>query len=324
MTKNEITSGECIALLFLALMADMVIRAQGQTIGTAAQGMIIGQLVSTILLLLSGVFYAESFANTQVLAAFAVCIFSVSAGNVLLKTEEFCRFTNAEPLPQNIVLLLILGAALFSSGNLSTLGRTAQLTCWIFIVSICFLVFLNLNQTKLTNLQFSYSVTVGFWSTVQFPPELLLWPLLYRQVKHLSVFTKASLLAAILSVALFLVAELTLGMGAQTQPQVMHTLARIGGVSVFKRLDALHAGAWILAMIAKLSFLLYGIRKIFEIFIPKTQKKIWPVLIAVFIGTSISSLISPIWRQPVISIAVLTYGVIMLVMVKTGGRRRAF
>ncbi len=323
MTKAEITSRECIALLFLALMADTVIRTQGQTVGTGAQGMIVGQVISTILLMVVAAFYAESLMYTRLLVAFALCIFSVSAGNVLLKTEEFCRFTSAEPLPQNIILLLLLSAALFSSGNLGTLGRTAQLTCWIFVFSICFLIALNLDLAKLTNLQFSYSVSVGFWSTVQFPAELLLWPLLYREVKQLSVFTKASFYAAILSIALILTAELTLGLSAQSQPQLMHTLARIGGISVFKRLDALHTGAWVLAMIAKLSFLLYGIRKMIAVLMPNLSKKIWPVIVVAFMGMLLSSIIAPVWRQPVVSIAVLIYGAFVIITIKMGGRRHA-
>lgn len=42
--------------------------------------------------------------------------------------------------------------------------------------------------------------------------------------------------------------------------QPMHTLARLGGLSVFKRFDALHVGIWLLVLLLRQAFLLYGTR----------------------------------------------------------------
>ena len=52
---------------------------------------------------------------------------------------------------------------------------------------------------------------------------------------------------------LALLGEMTLGAAYTSETQPVYTIARLGGLSVFRRLDALHVGVWLLLFLIKIS-----------------------------------------------------------------------
>ena len=70
------------------------------------------------------------------------------------------------------------------------------------------------------------------------------------------VFLANSLLA--------LLGEMTLGVAYAEESQPVYTIARLGGLSVFRRLDALHVGVWLLLFLIKISLYFAGFIKLWQ------------------------------------------------------------
>ncbi len=62
---------------------------------------------------------------------------------------------------------------------------------------------------------------------------------------------KTLALLCVFYIGLTFCSEAVLGMKAQLQQQTIHTLSRLGSISVFRRLDALHIAAWMLAELCR-------------------------------------------------------------------------
>ena len=71
-----------------------------------------------------------------------------------------------------------------------------------------------------------------------------------------AIFLANSLLA--------LLGETTLGTAYTSESQPVYTIARLGGLSVFRRLDALHVGVWLLLFLIKISLYFAGFIKLWQ------------------------------------------------------------
>ena len=109
------------------------------------------------------------------------------------------------------------------------------------------------------------------------------------------------LLAMVLSVA----AELVLGSQAQMQNQTVHALSRLGGISVFHRLDALHTAAWLAAIFAKACAFALAARMAAEGLLPRekrAQASGW-ALAALLVGVLAAAAVSDRWQSRIESAA---------------------
>ena len=87
------------------------------------------------------------------------------------------------------------------------------------------------------------------------PPELPLFCLLslHANREKRRPLLKTLALLCVFYIGLTFCSEAVLGMKAQLQQQTIHTLSRLGSISVFRRLDALHIAAWMLAELCKVA-----------------------------------------------------------------------
>ncbi len=95
------------------------------------------------------------------------------------------------------------------------------------------------------------------------PPELLLFFLLRPYV---DAAEKTPVYRTIAMLCLFYIA-------LSFCAQAVHTLSRLGSLSVFRRLDALHTAAWMLAELCKLSALACGVQSAVLRILPKRLQK---------------------------------------------------
>ncbi len=91
-----------------------------------------------------------------------------------------------------------------------------------------------------------------------------------------AIFLANSLLA--------LLGEMTLGTAYTSESQPVYTIARLGGLSVFRRLDALHVGVWLLLFLIKISLYFAGFIKLWQSIKPcKGHCPYWAALAAVMV-----------------------------------------
>ena len=116
------------------------------------------------------------------------------------------------------------------------------------------------------------------------PPELLLLPFLCP--KGGSGKGAAKIIGAIFlaNSLLALLGEMTLGTAYTSESQPVYTIARLGGLSVFRRLDALHVGVWLLLFLIKISLYFAGFIKLWQSIKPcKGHCPYWVALAAVMV-----------------------------------------
>lgn len=271
---------QMVPLLFVCLAVHAVVRPFATPDSTPAQAVVWGQIISAaaVCALLSAFFHRVDDMSLQLLRAggvpqakavlflFAAAV-SLAGGASLVTTEQFYRYVSDEPTLSLITAALVLLAASCAAGRGAlTLTRTGGIVCALFLMSAILLAASSFHSARLENLVYSQAVAeqavrrVAFGTL--FPAELLCFLLMKIPMRRGG---SRSICLSIAGAALFfsaaaVLAELVLGDRAGTMMQPLHTLARLGGLSVFKRFDALHVGVWLLALLLKQAFLLCGAR----------------------------------------------------------------
>lgn len=126
----------------------------------------------------------------------------------------------------------------------------------------------------------------------------------------------------VLFCGLCILSELVLGSAGAAQFQAAHTLARLGGLSVFRRFDALHTGIWMLAMLVKLALMIFGVKQALGRLAPqkfKAERGI-PAVFAVLAGACVAAAV-PAAARGSISTAITAVGFAALLL--AGVRRHA-
>ena len=149
---------------------------------------------------------------------------------------------------------------------LKRLSRTAQVIFWLFAASLFLLLVSNTGGMRITNLngRQSRGKTVspvlfrGFLSA-----EWILFLMMEPGGTAQRLKSAGGILVKVFFVfcGLCILSELVLGSVGAAQLQAAHTLARLGGLSVFRRFDALHTGIWMLVMLAKLALMIFGAKQ---------------------------------------------------------------
>lgn len=176
----------------------------------------------------------------------------------VIQGERFYNYVMQQQLPALLFLILVFSAAYYGAfAGVQALGRAAWPVLTLAAVSVLALGWSVAGQMQFSHLQTPETdiKTLAGLAVTRFylPPELILLPFLSRRggsgrgaAKMIgAVFLADSLLA--------LLGEMTLGAAYTSETQPVYTIARLGGLSVFRRLDALHVGVWLLLFLIKIS-----------------------------------------------------------------------
>lgn len=216
----------------------------------------------------------------------AFALFLCTGAAALYKAERFYRYTSDVPLLSAVTLGVLLAVALYALCNEArAFARTAGLLVWLFAVSLGLLLISNARGAQLTNLAQAEANVPLVWQTVlsraAVPAELVLYWILDSdapRARRFGVIARAVWLRCGLAAVVAVGSELVLGTGGQNHVQALHTLARIGGISVFKRLDAFHAAVWLLLLLLRAVWLLYGVKIALLRLLPQKYHAYTPLL----------------------------------------------
>lgn len=191
-------------------------------------------------------------------------LLAVAAGDTIATTFRFLRSASDWQLSFLVFLLITLAVAVYASKlGVFSIARTAEVVLVLLIFSVVLIILSTLGRADLQNLKVSvdpagevlHAALRGF----SVSPSLFAWFVLVSQSgpQKQGLFFRV-LLAVFCSYVVFtLVGELVLGGFALGQSQPFYTLARIGNLSVFRRLDSLHSFVWALVLVQKLAVLFY-------------------------------------------------------------------
>ena len=269
------------------------------------------------------------------LALFLMAVsFSVGAGRSLEQTETFYRYVSTEGLALSVFILLALAVCLYAVKiGLESLLRTGSLLFVLLSFSVLLLITGNAPAMQLEHLQIPQkpvkdileSCVKGFHLT----PELLLLGLYAHTaapVKSEGVLARVLIAAMTVDVSLACITELVLGAFGAMQIQPLHTLARIGGISVFRRIDAIHFAIWLLISLFRTALLCAGLATVVRPLLPvRFREKVWPMILPVLLGCRISYL-WPIgkllWLQTITVMASAFTVTVLLKLSKKKGESR--
>ena len=291
MKRDPIDVKGLAAILFLILAVDLVIRPFSQTTGQSAQHYIPAALLDSALVLALTLPLAfvmtppvrEALVGRQGRGLWTLpflLLFAFAGGGAVVRGELFLRYVSDEPVSRLVVYTLMLALAFYAMRcGLETLARVCGVLLWIFGISLVLLLWANAGAMQIQNLSIEpFSVREvlrtalrGFSMPAQIP--LFFWFSLCATGRLEKPYARSVLLTVLTAVILSAAAELVLGMQAQTQNQTIHALSRLGRLSVFQRLDALHIAAWMMAEFAKVCAYGLGVRMAAESLLPERQRE---------------------------------------------------
>lgn len=308
-------------LLLLTTAADFLIRPFAQSANlTVQQGIAAAALNTAVICLLLWPlcrWKLHTLKGRPFLAAALFVLFALAGGEAMVRTESFLRYVSDEPLPHLTVYLLALAVTFYAvrSGP-EAVARACGVLLWALGGSLILLIVANLHGMRLENLQlaaFSWGqLAKNAASGLVLPAQIPLFFFLTQKESGQKAknFTVTLWLLYGLYVVLALCAELVLGGQAQAQSQLPHTLARLGSISVFKRLDTLHLAIWLPAELLKICAFAIGLRGVVETVWPqllRAHASAW-ALAAVAAGTVVVGMMQHeqfLWLQTAAGAAIL-------------------
>ena len=289
--KSTVSAKQLCILLFLALSVEMAVRSFAVSGMPPAQkaipAAILNAVLACLLLILplrlqrggTGEAWRGNAAGTKLLSFFSALLLAAGGAAAAIRAEEFFRYGCDEPLPHLLVYTVFLLAVFYALRcGMESLVRAVGIAAGIFLASMLLMLISNLGGMRLFNLAAEPFDLAGILQTATqgftLPPELLLFFLLRPHVdsaEQVPVYRTVAALC-LFYIALSFCAQAVLGPSAETQTQTIHTLSRLGSLSVFRRLDALHTAAWMLAELCKLSALACGVQSAVSRCLPKTLR----------------------------------------------------
>ena len=181
----------------------------------------------------------------------------------VIQGERFYNYVMQQQLPALLFLILVFGAAYYGAfAGVQALGRAAWPVLALAVASVLALGWSVAGQMQFSHLQTpdsSVGMLAGLAATrFYLPPELILLPFLSRRGGSGRGATKMIGVVFLADSLLALLGEMTLGAAYTSETQPVYTIARLGGLSVFRRLDALHVGVWLLLFLIKISLYFAG------------------------------------------------------------------
>lgn len=280
--RLTIAPAQLAAVMGAALLADTFLQPFGRRapLLTAQHGILcaVGQMTAFALLLWLIRNGAGRAMNNRLFCILLSAAMLLSAALEIIQGERFYSQSMHTGLPVELFLVLLFLAVFYGVySGVNALTRTACAVLAITVLSMGLLLLSVLPQLRLVNLQPAPlhvdELARNFARQFYLAPELVLWAILWQtnpsqKTKQRSTAVFLWLFAA---QALFcLLGEMTLGPAYRQEEQPLFTIARLGGISVFRRLDALHACVWLLLFLVKIT--LY-----FSMFV-HTICRVFPVL----------------------------------------------
>lgn len=203
----------------------------------------------------------------------------LSAALEIVQGERFYSQSMRAGLPVGIFLALLFVAVFYGVySGLNALTRTAAAVLALTAVSVVLLMLSVLTQLRFVNLQPTAlngrELAQDFAGQIYLAPELVIWSILWKpdpspKHKHRPAVVFGWLFGA--QAFFCLLGEMTLGAAYQQEEQPLFTIARLGGISVFRRLDALHACVWMLLFLVKLTLYFWASTEALRHMIPALQ-----------------------------------------------------
>lgn len=264
-------SAVLLPLLLAAALTGSFIRPFGQPAGQpTAQSALLAALTAAPCLWALLSLYAGAAARRQRPAWFSLLLATVlllSAGMELVQCLRFYNHVLAEQLPVLCFLLLALGTAgCAASRSIRALDRAALLILALLGGSLVLLTVSVEPQMRTENLLYAVqpvqAFSHAFWLRAALLPEYLLLPLLGGPAGPGEARRGYAWLLGLsfgLEGLLTVLSEAVLGQAAARQSQPVYTIARLGGISVFRRLDAVHMAVWLLLFFLRVGLYLWAI-----------------------------------------------------------------
>ena len=288
---TTVSAKQLCTLVFLSLAVDMAVRPFTSGGSAGAQIAILAAVLNTavvsiLLLPVLGLLRREAFTTlkggvtfgSKALLTLSAVLFAAGGAAAMVRSEAFFRYVS-EPMPQLLVYGLFLLVVFYALRcGLESIVRVLGLAAGLFLLSMALMLVSNLGGMHLSNLTFQpfdfpevlRTAARGF----TLPPELPLFCLLslHANREKRRPLLKTLALLCVFYIGLTFCSEAVLGMKAQLQQQTIHTLSRLGSISVFRRLDALHIAAWMLAELCKVAALAYGVQSALTPLLPHSQR----------------------------------------------------
>ncbi len=276
--KEAVTSQLLGVLLFLSAAVDIAVRPFTAGSRAGAQVLIPAAAIDTALTVLlciplvrtvgSGGFSVLKSgvnAGSRVFLAAAAVLFTVGAAGAYLRMGEFVRYVSDGPIPQIVMIVVPALCVLYALRcGKAGLMRTFGIVNTVFLCSFALLLISNVQSMRFSHLSFEAfdpeRILSASGAGFTLAPELVLFCFFASKndTKAPKNLMRTLMLLSLFYMGVTFFTELVIGAKAQTQMQTVHTLSRLGSISVFRRMDALHSAVWVLAELCKISALCCG------------------------------------------------------------------
>ncbi len=340
MKDDAISRGQLLVCIYLTMTAEMLIRPYREPIQFPAQVLIpaagMNLLVIGLALRLgrrAGTIGCAQRAQSGVgrlAMLFCTAVLALSGGAALQDADGFLGFTGGRQFSFFLFLALAL-LLVFYAVRLGAEGfaRVGGVVLTLMLLSLGLVILSNLRDLRLQNLQILpqshekvvQALGIGFYAS----PALLAGVVLTEKTDRPAQMRWGKLLGGIFATyfVLTVVGEMTLGSFASVQRQPVYTLARIGGISVFRRLDSLHSSVWLMALLLGVVVQAAAAELLLRGALPAKWKKYTVLLTALLFGGAAlfvhQETEAALWRWLTVGTAV---GMLLLCAGRKGGEKR--
>ena len=211
-------------------------------------------------------------------AAFAAAL-AVSIAGQLYQVQRFYSDTTETDLSLFWYTVVVAAAVLYGvHAGLGGITRTANVFLWVSGAAAALLFVSVAGQLRVNNLQ----IEASYWPQVgrALPARLLLVPEFFLPAwlapdRRAGRRVTGAVLAgwALTSALLAVLGEAVLGAGYAEQSHPVYTIARLGGVSVFRRLDAVHVSVWMLLALLRLMLSGWALLRLVKELLPTARSR---------------------------------------------------
>lgn len=270
-TKPRIDRRELDICLFLSLVIDLIARPGAKPMQAGAQAAVWAAVINAALVVAvwtaleklcpADKWFLPRKNNLARLAAFV--LLCAAAGESITAAFRFLQSSAEWKLPFWLFLLLIgllavYGVQLGAEG----VARSGEVLAVMLAFSIFAILLSNWQNASAEQLTIRQDLALtslkAAASSFRLSPVLLSWAVLGQETQNgfKGGVQRAVFAAAAGFVLLTIAGEGVLGSFAAQHSQPVYTLARVGSLSVFRRIDSLHAFVWALVLVEKIVFLL--------------------------------------------------------------------
>lgn len=342
MPHKTLINGEQLTIaVYLCLVCDSLIRPIAGGASIEAYGRIFGAFIcATLVFVIFKIFLkkcrqeeftamlaGKSKGSSVVLVLLAAC-FLFGAARSVQQSETFYRYAGGQSLPLTLFLVILLGICLYSAkAGLESLLRTGVILSVFLVGSLLLIVVANAPQMRLQNLQIPnqpiQSILKSCMAGFNLTPELLLIAVFghsCRQQKTVGMLAKILMLVVFSDLLFTIVSELILGQFEALQVQPIHTLARLGGISVFRRLDAVHVSIWLLIAVFRTAILCAGLVDVIRPLVSKAKKQfvVWTMAIPIFLLALLMYTVPELAQQWIETSLVFLAGISIVISMRKG------